>query len=443
MTMDNPFAVLWRRRVLFVMTFVLCMAAVAAVTLALPKVYRATATVFVDDKGSDLSPDQLVHTYSSLAANPSVADQVRATLPYAISRKDLLDDLSFTPIETSQLFEITAESSDARRAQITANAYARFFVRHVAGQVAQGGLSQRASLTEAASLPEHTSRPNFVISLGLGFLLSLFVAVAAVLLREFLDRRVQISGDSRSLMGIPIIGRIPPIGTNRNENSGRVDDAYRLLRLNLEQSDRPANVIAVTSPSAAEGKSTVAARLARAAAADGQSVVVVEGDLRRPQLARDLAAAGLSPGALGLTGYLAGTAVSPGVVVNEETGVAAVFAGPPLENPTGLLRSPRMQTLIDLLTERFDQVIIDTPPVPVGADASLLAGLAGSVLLVVDAQRTRTPELANALDQIRGIHARLLGIAVNNADVAHSSDSYYAPLREAAAERSAEESGQA
>ena len=443
MNIENPITALWRRRVLFVVTLVACMAVVTAVSLALPKVYRATATVYVDDQGSDLSPDQLVHTYSSLAANPNVAAQVVPTLPYSTTRNDLLDDMSFTPIETSQLFEITAQSSDARRSQATANAYARYFVRHVAGQVSQGGLRQKASLAEAASLPEHPTRPNLIVSLGLGFLLSLFVAVAAVLVREFLDRRVRISGEDRSLMGVPIIGRIPPARTGRNDNAGRIDDAYRLLRVNLEQRDKPARTIAVTSPSAAEGKSTVAARLALAAAADGQSVVVVEGDLRRPQLARDLAAAGLTPGSHGLTAYLSGDAGGPGLVADDDSGVAAVFAGSASDNPTGLLRSARMTSLINLLAERFDEVIIDTPPVPVGADASVLARLAGSVLVVVDAERTRAPELESALGQLRGIGARLLGVAVNNADVPHSADSYYMPLREAAAERAADENGPA
>ena len=423
MTFDNPLATLWRRRLLFIVTLVGCMAAVAAVTLALPRVYRATATVFVDHVGTDVSPDQLVHTYSALAANPNVAAQVRSSLPYSTTTDELLKDVSFTPIETSQLFEITAESSSARRAQTTANVYAGFFVRHVAAQISQGGLRQRASLAETASRPDDASRPNLTLSLGLGFLLSLFAAVAAVILRELLDRRVRVSGEDRSLMDVPILGRIP---RDRKGVGARLDDAYRMLRVNLElQGERTTKVIAVTSPSAEEGKSTVVAKLALATAADGLSVVVIEGDLRRPGLSRELAAMGLTPGAGGLTAYLEGTAEAPGIVTDARSGVAAVFAGTASTNPTRLLRSARMTGLIHHLAGRFDQVIIDTPPVPVGADASLLAKVAGSVLVVVDARRTRTPELAGALEQLRAIDAEVLGIALNNADVVRSVADYY------------------
>ncbi len=423
MGLEHPITVLWRRRLLFAATVVLCMAAVGAVTLALPRVYRATATVFVDAAGSDLSPDQLVHTYSTLAATPSVASQVRPSLPYETSTHDLLEKVSLRPIETSQLFEITAEASNARRAQTTANVYAGYFVRHVSAQVAQGELRQRISLAEVAALPRHAARPNARLSLGLGLLFSVFVAAAAVLLRQVLDRTVRVAPNDPSLMDVPIVGRIP---RERRGTGARVDDAFRVLRLNLElQREPPPRLVAVTSPSADEGKSTVAAGLAFAAAADGQSAVILEGDLRRPQLSRALEPLGLAPRGAGLSEYLSGAATKPAIVTASGADVAVIFAGRPPADPTALLRSARMTALVQHLREGYDLVIIDTPPVPVGADASVLATMSDGVLVIVNVGRTRTSDLADGLDQLRAIKADLLGIAVNSAPVSDAAAAYY------------------
>src|SRR5688500_3951267 len=110
MSADQIASALWRNRVVFVATFIVCLAAVVGVTLSLPKAYRATATLFVGDERTaralEFNPtlgESLTRTYSTLAANPNVANAVLARLPIELSRSELLDRMSFAPVERTQL----------------------------------------------------------------------------------------------------------------------------------------------------------------------------------------------------------------------------------------------------------------------------------------------------------------------------------------------------
>ena len=143
MSIADITAALWRRRVLFAITLIACFGVVAVITAAVPRIYRATATIYVGNNVPRLNTDQgeqLTRTYTTLAGNPNVAQAAIAALDIGLTRQQLLDKMSFTPVERTQLIEIAAEDKSPSQAQRIANTYADVFAANVATQFARARL---------------------------------------------------------------------------------------------------------------------------------------------------------------------------------------------------------------------------------------------------------------------------------------------------------------
>jgi protein-tyrosine kinase len=196
-----------------------------------------------------------------------------------------------------------------------------------------------------------------------------------------------------------------------------------MLRTNIRFSvvDQELRSLVVTSPAPSEGKSTTAANLAIVLAQSGQKTILVDADLRRPvqhsifQL----------PNKQGLTTALIERNVSVKRYL-QEVGVEdlrVLTSGPQPPNPAELLGSQRMRDLLSELEEEADLVIVDMPPVLAVTDSSLVAGAASGVLLVLRANVTTFAAAQKAVDQLRSVHARILGIVLNG--VQSGTDGYY------------------
>jgi capsular exopolysaccharide synthesis family protein len=198
-------------------------------------------------------------------------------------------------------------------------------------------------------------------------------------------------------------------------------EQYQALRLKLEhlQRERNIHVIGVTSPGARDGKTVTAINLA-AALSDGSNarVLLIEADLRRPAVARYLALGDESkPG-------LAELVEDPTRTIDEAIGRHDQFAfdtmtaGAPATPVHQIFRMPRMQTLLAELRQRYDFVIVDTPPVGPVSDCALLARWMDGLVLIVTAHKTPRKQLENALNMLEG--APVLGIIFNRDDKARA-----------------------
>lgn len=424
MTFEQIASALWRNRLLFVLSFLVCLGGVIAVTLSLPKTYKSSATIYVGanndvEKALALDPnlaEQLTRTYTALASNPNVADEVRGRLGTPLSRSALLQRMSFAPVEQTQLLEVSAEASSGEAARDLANTYATVFSERVDAQFAQGKTQSRISVSEPAVVPDSPAKPNPPLYIGLGGLLALALALGVALLRDRLDDRVQVSEDDDAVLGEPVVGRIPEISGRGGDMRLEVNDSFRVLKTNIDFfDDHPAQVLLVTSPSSGEGKSTVCAWLALTSISDGERVALIEGDLRRPGLSQALPVRGLDHSRVGLTNYLTGAADEQQIVTPqpELPGLNLIWAGPLPPNPSSLLRSHRLSTLIDSLRVKYDRIIIDSPPVSVGADASVTVPHVDGTLVVMDSRRTKRSSAKAGLNQLEKARARLLGVVLN------------------------------
>lgn len=200
-------------------------------------------------------------------------------------------------------------------------------------------------------------------------------------------------------------------------------EAFRVLRTNLQFMglDKPLKSIAVTSATPAEGKSTVVANLAVAFAQTGAQVCLVDADLRRPTVAKIFGMDNWT----GLTSALIGGTVEASIRASAVPGLRVVTSGPIPPNPAELLGSRKMEQFLRDLEERFDMVLIDTPPVLAVADAAVLAPKVGGVLMVTRAGQVARQQVLRAREALDAVKANVLGAVLDGVEMEGRQGYYY------------------
>lgn len=295
--------------------------------------------------------------------------------------------------------------------------------------------------------------PNIPRGIILGAVAGLLAGVGAALLAEKLDTVFHSAEELQDGSGLAILGTIPfqkslkgrfLSGTARralpsediaalelNDQPGRYTsspftESFRSLFTNLQfiSPDQPIRSLVISSSVPAEGKSTVATNLAQAAAAMGQRVLLVDADLRRPQVhvRNDL------PNVWGLSNVISSEINVDDVIQHSplEDNLYILTAGQIPPDPTRLLCSKKMQTLVQYFQEAFDLVIFDTPPLLGLADARLLAAHTDGIAMVVGLDKTDKAVLTQVLHGLKTSRARVLGVIANGVkNYKGSSYDYY------------------
>jgi protein-tyrosine kinase len=200
-------------------------------------------------------------------------------------------------------------------------------------------------------------------------------------------------------------------------------EAFRVLRTNLQFMglDKPLKSILITSAAPGEGKSTVASNLAVSFAQAGANVCLIDADLRRPRLHKVFGVdnwRGLTNAVMSQNGLESD--LHAGVV----PGLSLLTSGPIPPNPAELLGSARMGRLLEELEERFDVVIVDSPPVLVVTDAAVLAPRVSGVVLVVRAGKVARQQVVRAKEALEAVKANILGVTLD-AVQAEGPEGYY------------------
>lgn len=415
--------IVWRRKWIVLATFVAFVVATAAISYALPKVYSTSSTLLVARTATAQNYDSVqvsqvvARSYADILDSPNIANLVARRLDHGATGSGLQAKVSVETVPDTQLMKITAEDSSPAEAKAIADAYAQVFIEYQRKRLAPI-TNVSVSLADAAPLPGSPDRPKPLIYTAIGAILGLFAGIALALLRERLDSRLRSAEEIEADFSLPVLARLPPRGRTEQTRAA-FTEAFRVLRTNLEfasPDERTPRLIAVTSESGREGKTTVAAQLALVSATTGQRVLCVEADMKRPDLQaffrRDDTPGALSPG---LSNYLVGD-LEPSAVSHPTgvPGVDLVPSGPPVPSLSGLLESERGRTAMQRLAAEADLVVVDCPSLRSGADAATLAGRADGVILVVDLQDATRQSVRDALKRLESVRARVLGFALNN-----------------------------
>jgi succinoglycan biosynthesis transport protein ExoP len=295
----------------------------------------------------------------------------------------------------------------------------------------QQGAINTLTIIESADLPSNPIRSMKGLTILLAAAVGFVLAACEAYLLEYLDDTLKTADAVERLFSARIIGRIFEQGDEKNgenqlhnaDDLGHpIGEAFRALRTNLEisQMDRPLKTILVTSADIADGKTSVAANLALSLGQRGKEVVLLDADLRRPNMHEFF---GLSNDR-GLVDLIEGSAaVSDVLRCKKDRKVAVVTSGDTPSNPTELLSSEKMDQLLSKLEETSDVVIIDGPPFIV-ADAMVLASKVDGVLMVVRPGHTRRSLAQGAAEQIKLAKTKVVGIVLNRIPLRNAD--YYA-----------------
>lgn len=283
--------------------------------------------------------------------------------------------------------------------------------------IAGGVKSSNISIVDRAEVPSVRYSPSLSRNLGFAFLLGLMLSILLALLLEYLDDTLRTPLDIEKHLHMPVLGIIPKLVKELPEDVQKdprsaFSESYRSVRTALQFcTDRGTpKVLLITSAGPGEGKSTAALTLARGLSQLGKHVLLIEGDMRRPSLSRTL---GL-PMDAGLSNLLAGgSTLAQTVVKTEDLRLDVIFSGPVPPNPTELLAGPKMISLLMTAGEKYDQIIIDGPPVLGIADAPVLANIATGTLLVTKSATTRISAAKSSIKRLWSAHARLIGVMIN------------------------------
>ena len=301
-------------------------------------------------------------------------------------------------------------------------------------RLAEAQTTSSVTQVEPAGVPVYPVLPRVRTNTILAAMLGLLLAVGIVFLIEALDDTLRDPEEASRQLGLPILGFIarytmpdePPITVS--EPRAPVAEAFRALRTNIQFAsvDRSLHSLLVTSPSPADGKSTVVANLGVVMAQGGRSCVLVDSDLRRPKLHKLLRLSnqrGLSElfvqSQIHMDGSLQKTEV-PNLFV--------LTSGSLPPNPSELLGSEKMLEIIHEIEGQSDLLIVDSPPVLAVTDASVLAPRMDGVLLVVKPGVTKFMAVKQAVEQLRRVGANVIGIVLNEVEFKRSRyyyKSYY------------------
>jgi succinoglycan biosynthesis transport protein ExoP len=278
-----------------------------------------------------------------------------------------------------------------------------------------------AELVRPAAAPLDPIKPTPVRTALLASVVGLLLGLGAAFLIDHLDDSIRSTDDLVRLgTDVPVLATVPNVSSRDNRPIAisapdtPAVESYRNLRTNIQflGIERKMRSIQVTSTRPGEGKTTTAANLAVVLSQAGSNVVLVDADLRKPDLHRLFAVDGSN----GLTNNLAGDPME--LTIQRITDQLWVIVGGPIPpNPSELLSGRRMDAFADELGRRFDYVIIDSAPILAVSDAAALSRHVDGVLLVAQAKRVSLPQLRESIATLERVGAPLLGIVLNRAKI--------------------------
>jgi capsular exopolysaccharide synthesis family protein len=325
----------------------------------------------------------------------------------------------------------------SREVDVNRQLYDTFFSRIKETSEAIDIKTANARIVDPAIVSSNPVKPKRALLSALAVVMSLVTGVFFTFLKESLDNTIRSRSDVLLKLHSHLLGVLPLL-KDREEagkaclefsrnSTGSFAESVRTIRTSVVLSglDDPYKILVVTSSIPGEGKTTASANLAAAFGQTGKTLLI-DADMRRPALAKNL---GIQLSSPGLSNLVAGTAESRECIHRiESLGIDVIPAGMETPNPLELLSSTRFAAVLAALEKNYDRIIIDSAPCEVVSDALVLSTFANAVIYVVRADSTNTRVLNSGLARLREAKAPLAGVILNGVDIekaARYGDAYY------------------
>ncbi len=290
------------------------------------------------------------------------------------------------------------------------------------------------SILEVARPADKPSKPQKSRIMAIALVMGLMLGGGLALLRDWMDQKLHSAEEISAILGVPVLGVVPSMSKRQSvsargqkvhrDSHSSWAEAYRTIRTAVffGAPKGEAKTILITSPSASDGKTTLVSNLAIAMAQAGQKTLILDADFRKPMQHKIFETNHQDKG---LSTVLAGTTtLEEAIQLTEVKGLELLTCGHEVPNPSEILNSESFAKLLELLSNKYDRVIIDSPPVMPVTDAQILAAICNITLLVLRAEKSTRKTSQQARDGLMSVGAHILGAVVN--DVSKKSHySYY------------------
>ncbi|MGV0578305.1 Wzz/FepE/Etk N-terminal domain-containing protein [Mycolicibacterium elephantis] len=410
-----------------------------AATFLLTPEYQSTARLFVATQNgtsvteayqNNLFSQERVYSYADLASSEQVAARAVDQLKAPISAEELRSKVTALPGEKTVLLDVSVTDPDPTQAQTYTNAVADQLVGLVSElETSRRGGSPAAGLVvvDEASYPTAPTGLGVLTMIALGAVIGLVVGIVVAVLAGIIDKRLRGRDSVEGAVGTHLLGSLPSEPTRATttvvdlDGNGLYAERVRELRTNLRfavppGSGVPPRRIAVTSPSSADGRTTVAIDLAAALAESGRAVIVVDGDLRGADLADRLGLGDQRRARAmnrGVSTVIAGEHALPEAVIGEipvgAHAIALLPAGPKASRPGEMWANDRAAAMFEELARNFDYIVVDTPPLERYADGANIGALCDGAVLLARIGSTTGSALRRAIQALETANVALIG----------------------------------
>ncbi len=397
------------------------------VTLMTTPLYQATTRLFVSTasgssvtdiyQGNRFSQERVI-SYTELLMGETLAQRTVDKLGLSTDAEALQERITASSKLDTVLIDIAVLDESPVQARDIANTLSDEFVVLVRElETPENGATPNARVVveQRASIPNEPVVPRTTLNLVTGLVVGLLLGIGLAVVRDLLDNTVKDRNVLEEITGASIVGIIPLDKERRKQPAVSFDidnsptaESFRKLRTNLQflSVDNPPRVIVVTSSLPHEGKSTTAINIALALAEAEHKVVLIDGDMRRPMLAKYLDLVGT----VGFSTVISGRAsLSEALQKTRFPGLTVLTSGSVQPNPSELLGSVAARKLLSELRAEFDYVIVDSTPLLAVTDAAVLAAGADGVLVMARFGQTKRDQLAHSVETLRAVGAPLLG----------------------------------
>lgn len=323
-----------------------------------------------------------------------------------------------------------------REVQTNRNLYDTFFTRIKEANETRQLETPNARVIDPAVVPRIPVKPKKGLTMALAFVLSLMLGTMLAFLLDYLDSTFKGADDVEARLGVPMLGLLPIVRRKQESVVGRplflesdqqgFAEAVRTVRTGVVLSglDTDHQIVVVTSSVPGEGKTTSSINLALAMG-QMEKVLLIDADMRRPTIAKNLGIPGSSPG---LSNLVAGTSEAAQCIHHHDEGNIDILpAGLIPPNPLELLSSRRFKDVLLQLAEQYDRIVIDSAPTLAVSDALVLATLANAVIYVVKSDSTAFHSVRSGIQKLQRVNAPLTGVVLNQVNLTKASKygSYY------------------
>ncbi|MEN9430006.1 MAG: hypothetical protein RJA86_865 [Pseudomonadota bacterium] len=319
-----------------------------------------------------------------------------------------------------------------REVQTNRNLYDTFFTRIKQANDSLELDTANARIIDPAVVPSVPFKPRKSLLIILALVLSIILGAVLAFLLDYLDSTFKGAEDVEDKLGLSMLGMVPLVKTKKKDdspiyfldsNQNGYAEAMRTVRTSVVLSgiDKPHKVIMLTSSVPSEGKSTSAINLA-VALGQMEKVLLIDGDMRKPTIAKVL---NLPPNSPGLSNVVAATSTLEDCILHmDEANIDVLTAGLIPPNPLELLSSQKFADLVRNLSETYDRIIIDSPPTLLVSDSLIMSKIAQAVLYVIRSDTTAHNTARTGVNRLLAAKAPLIGVILNKVNMKKASRYY-------------------